>query len=105
MLTNVNLEDEEKAERNRKNKSKTAGLGGVLQDEDEDVLMGLRNKRILEKYDAEIDGPKMNTFTLEANGAYVSDRERAFNCLQEELRGFRVGLKYHRHLQIYFPLF
>ncbi|VDN96819.1 unnamed protein product [Rodentolepis nana] len=92
VLTNVNLVDEEKAEKNRENKRKLAGLGGILQDDEEDVLMGLREKGILEKYDAEIDGPRKAEFTLEANGSYVTDHERALKQLQEELQRNRQAL-------------
>lgn len=90
VLTNVNLVDEEKAEKNRENKRKLAGLGGILQDEDEDVLMGLREKGVLEKYDVEINGPKNPEFTLEANGSYFTDHERALKRLREELLSNRV---------------
>lgn len=90
VLTNVNLEDEERAEKNRENKRKLAGLGGILQDEDEDVMMGLREKGVLEKYDVEISGPKKAQFILEANGTYATDHERALRRLQEELQITRV---------------
>ncbi|KAM3177094.1 hypothetical protein ACTXT7_005196 [Hymenolepis weldensis] len=92
VLTNVNLVDEEKAEKNRENKRKLAGLGGILQDEEEDLMMGLREKGILEKYDAEIDGPRKAEFTLEANGNYITDHERALKRLQEELQQNRQAL-------------
>lgn len=94
VLTNVNLVDEEKAEKNRENKRKLAGLGGILQDEEEDLMMGLREKGILEKYDAEIDGPRKAEFTLEANGNYITDHERALKRLQEELQQNRVCIKF-----------
>ncbi|KAL5971626.1 tri-snRNP-associated protein 1 [Taenia solium] len=93
VLTNVNLEDEERAERNRMNKRKLAGLGGILQDEDEDVMMGLREKGVLEKYDVELSGPKKAQFILEANGTYATDHERALRRLQEELQTTRQSLE------------
>lgn len=93
VLVNVNLIDDEKAEQNRDNKRKLAGLGGIAQDEDEDVLMGLREKGVLEKYDAEISGPKKTEFTLEAGGTYATDHERALHRLNQELQSNRV-----RHL-------
>ncbi|KAL5112871.1 tri-snRNP-associated protein 1 [Taenia crassiceps] len=93
VLTNVNLEDEERAEKNRENKRKLAGLGGILQDEDEDVMMGLREKGVLEKYDVEISGPKKAQFILEANGTYALDHERALRRLQEELQTTRQSLE------------
>ncbi|KAM7541069.1 hypothetical protein Aperf_G00000029629 [Anoplocephala perfoliata] len=104
VLTNVNLVDEEKAEKNRENKRKLAGLGGILQDEDEDVVMGLREKGILEKYDVEIDGPKTAEFTLEANGSYVTDHERALKRLQEEILNGKQALgdtEYHPAAEFY----
>ncbi|EUB63671.1 U4/U6.U5 tri-snRNP-associated protein [Echinococcus granulosus] len=93
VLTNVNLEDEERAEKNRENQRKLAGLGGILQDEDEDVVMGLRAKGILEKYDVEISGPKKAEFILEANGTYATDHERTLRRLQEELQTTRQSLE------------
>ncbi|KAL7062739.1 hypothetical protein AAHC03_022 [Spirometra sp. Aus1] len=86
VLVNVNIVDDEKAEKNRENKRKTAGLGGILQDEDEDVIMGLRVKGVLEKYDAEIDGPKKQEFVLGADGSYSSEHELALRRLQQELQ-------------------
>uniref|UniRef100_A0A0X3NFR3 U4/U6.U5 tri-snRNP-associated protein 1 n=1 Tax=Schistocephalus solidus TaxID=70667 RepID=A0A0X3NFR3_SCHSO len=86
VLVNVNIIDDEKAEKNRENKRKTAGLGGILQDEDEDVIMGLRAKGVLEKYDAEIDGPKKQEFVLGAGGSYSSEHELALRRLQQELQ-------------------
>ncbi|VDD80596.1 unnamed protein product [Mesocestoides corti] len=92
VLINVNLADDEKAAKNRENKRKLAGLGGIVQDEDEDVLMGLREKGILEKYDVEIDGPKKAKFTLEAGGTYAPGQELAMRRLEEELRANRESI-------------
>ncbi|VDN26977.1 unnamed protein product [Dibothriocephalus latus] len=86
VLVNVNIIDDEKAEKNRENKRKTAGLGGILQDEDDDVIMGLRAKGVLEKYDAEIDGPKKQEFVLGSGGSYSSEHELAMRRLQQELQ-------------------
>ncbi len=91
VLVNVNIVDDEKAEKNRQNKRKLAGLGGIAADEDEDVLMGLREKGVLEKYDAEIDGEKKTEFTLESGGTYAADHERAMRRLHEELQSNKVS--------------
>uniref|UniRef100_A0A0R3WPH8 U4/U6.U5 tri-snRNP-associated protein 1 n=1 Tax=Hydatigena taeniaeformis TaxID=6205 RepID=A0A0R3WPH8_HYDTA len=93
VLINTNLEDEERAETTRANKRRLAGLGGILQDEDEEVLMGLREKGVLEKYDVEINGLKKAQFILEANGTYATDHERALRHLQEELQTARQSLE------------
>lgn len=86
VLVNVNIVDDEKADKNRENKRNTAGFGGAMQDEAEDVLLGLRAKGVLEKYDAEIDGEKKNDFTLGSTIGYHGEQELALQRLREELQ-------------------
>ncbi|THD23215.1 U4/U6.U5 tri-snRNP-associated protein 1 [Fasciola hepatica] len=92
VLINVNLADDEKAEINRENLRKTAGLAGIADQEDEDVLLGLRQKAILSKYDSEIKGVRKDEFTLGETGVYNPEAERMLRQLQEELRAGKQSL-------------
>lgn len=89
-MINVNLADDEKAEINRENLRKAAGLAGIADQEDEDVLLGLRQKEILSKYDSEIRGVRKDEFTLGQTGVYNPEAERMLHRLQEELRAGKV---------------
>ncbi|KAF8560825.1 hypothetical protein P879_11521 [Paragonimus westermani] len=90
VLVNVNLVDDEKAEVNRENTRKVAGLAGIADEEDEDVLLGLKQKGVLSKYDAEIDGARTSKFTIGPEGTYVPEAERVLEQLHAELRAGRV---------------
>ncbi|KAA0190117.1 Hypoxia associated factor, partial [Fasciolopsis buskii] len=92
VLINVNLADDEKAEINRENLRKAAGLAGIADQEDEDVLLGLRQKEILSKYDSEIRGVRKDEFTLGQTGVYNPEAERMLHRLQEELRAGKQSL-------------
>lgn len=92
VLVNVNIVDDEKADRNRENVRKTAGLAGIADEEDEDVLLGLRQKSILSKYDADISGPKNSQFVLGSEGTYVPQTERMLEQLNAELRAGKQSL-------------
>ncbi|VDP79044.1 unnamed protein product [Echinostoma caproni] len=92
VLINVNLVDEEKAELNRENLRKAAGLAGIADQEDEDVLLGLRQKEILSKYDNEINGVRKDEFTLGETGVYNPETERMLRQLQEEMRAGKQSL-------------
>ncbi|GAA53672.1 U4/U6.U5 tri-snRNP-associated protein 1 [Clonorchis sinensis] len=92
VLVNVNIVDDEKADRNRENMRKTAGLAGIADEEDEDVLLGLRQKSILSKYDADISGPKSSQFVLGSEGTYVPQTERMLEQLNAELRAGKQSL-------------
>ncbi|VEL28382.1 unnamed protein product [Protopolystoma xenopodis] len=87
---NVNLVDDEKADINRKNKRMTLGLGAIVDDDFEEVSLGLKAKGILDKYDVEIDGEKKDEIVLGNSGMYLADHERAMERLQAELRASAV---------------
>ncbi|KAA3672906.1 U4/U6.U5 tri-snRNP-associated protein 1 [Paragonimus westermani] len=92
VLVNVNLVDDEKAEVNRENTRKVAGLAGIADEEDEDVLLGLKQKGVLSKYDAEIDGARTSKFTIGPEGTYVPEAERVLEQLHAELRAGKQSL-------------
>ncbi|CAH8838288.1 unnamed protein product [Trichobilharzia szidati] len=92
VLVNVNLVDDEKAELNRENLRKTAGLAGIEDQEDEEVLLGLRAKTVLSKYDSEINGVKKDQFVISSNGSYNTESERLLKQLQAELKEGRQSL-------------
>ncbi|KAF5397749.1 hypothetical protein PHET_09133 [Paragonimus heterotremus] len=92
VLVNVNLVDDEKAEVNRENTRKVAGLAGIADEEDEDVLLGLKQKGVLSKYDAEIDGVQTSKLTIGPEGTYVPEAERILEQLHAELRAGKQSL-------------
>ncbi|CAH8486948.1 unnamed protein product [Schistosoma turkestanicum] len=92
VLVNVNIIDDEKADVNRENIRKTTGLAGIEDQEDEDVLLGLRSKAVLSKYDAEINGIKKDHFVIDSDGVYNTENERLLKQLQAELKEGRQSL-------------
>ncbi|CAL8095262.1 unnamed protein product [Calicophoron daubneyi] len=92
VLVNVNLVDDEKAEVNRENIRKNAGLAGIADEEDEDVLLGLRNREILSKYDAEIKGITKSQFILGAGGSYEPSEEKILEQLQATMNAVKQSL-------------
>ncbi|CAH8606265.1 unnamed protein product [Dicrocoelium dendriticum] len=92
VLVNVNMVDDEKAEKNRENLRKTAGLAGIEDEESEEVLLGLRKKGVLSKYDAEIQGMQKTQFTIGSEGSYMPESERLLAQLKEELRAGKHSL-------------
>ncbi|CAH8513394.1 unnamed protein product [Heterobilharzia americana] len=92
VLVNVNMIDDEKADLNRENLRKTAGLAGIEDQEDEDVLLGLRSKTVLSKYDSEINGIKKDQFVISSDGSYNTENERLLKLLQAELKEGRQSL-------------
>ncbi|CAH8519264.1 unnamed protein product [Schistosoma margrebowiei] len=92
VLVNVNIIDDEKADVNRENIRKTTGLAGIEDEVDEDVLLGLRSKAVLSKYDSEINGIKKDHFVINSDGSYNTENERLLKQLQAELKEGRQSL-------------
>lgn len=99
VLVNVNIIDDEKADVNRENIRKTTGLAGIEDEVDEDVLLGLRSKAVLSKYDSEINGIKKDHFVINSDGSYNTENERLLKQLQAELKEGRVSI-YSRFMYI-----
>ncbi|KAH8860121.1 U4/U6.U5 tri-snRNP-associated protein isoform 3 [Schistosoma japonicum] len=92
VLVNVNIADDEKADLYKENSRKTAGLAGIDDLEDEEVLLGLRSKAVLSKYDSEISGIKKDHFVIDSGGTYNTENERLLKQLQAELKEGRQSL-------------
>jgi U4/U6.U5 tri-snRNP-associated protein 1 len=91
VLENVNILDKEKADRNVELKKKSLGYEGY-QDEFDEMGM-LKEKKILSKYDEEIEGVKKESMMLGYHGSYNAEEERERRLVQQRLSSGAVSLE------------
>ncbi|CAN8031451.1 unnamed protein product, partial [Ixodes persulcatus] len=84
VLENVNLVDEERAERNRENKKGKPGYQ-PYDDTEVDEFGIVKKKSLLYKYDEEIEGIKQDKFKI-GTGNTEADRERELEIVRMKLR-------------------
>ena len=85
VLVNVNIEDDERADKNVDNKKKKPNYTPYDQPELDEYGM-MKPSNMLEKYDEEIDGAKKESFTLGARGSYDARHEKRMQEIRNELR-------------------
>nr|KAH9509150.1 U4/U6.U5 tri-snRNP-associated protein 1 [Bulinus truncatus] len=85
VLVNVNIQDNEKAEKNIENKKKKPEYKPYDEPEYDEYGM-LRPSNLLSKYDEEIDGVKKESFMLGSGGMYDATHEKRMAEIRQELR-------------------
>lgn len=85
VLVNVNIIDDERAEKNTENKKKKPDYKPYDEPEFDEYGM-LQPKDILDKYDEEIHGAKKQSFTLGSGGKYDAEHERNMEIIRQQLR-------------------
>ncbi|TSL04312.1 U4/U6.U5 tri-snRNP-associated protein 1 [Bagarius yarrelli] len=86
VLVNVNIVDQEKAEKNVELKKKKPEYKPYEEEESVDDMVTFKSKSVLSKYDEEIDGEKKKSFRLSTGGFATGDRERELQAMREMLR-------------------
>lgn len=89
VLVNVNLVDDEVADKNVENKKKKPNYK-PYDDFDEDG--SFRNKSLLNKYDEELDGETKKSFKLGARGVYDTSDENFIKKLDQEHKSRAIKL-------------
>ncbi|KAK2162666.1 hypothetical protein LSH36_94g05047 [Paralvinella palmiformis] len=82
-LINVNIKDEERAQRYKENKKKKLDYNPY--DEEFDQYGTLKPKEILDKYDEEIHGKKIESFQLGRGGKYDAEQDKRMEEIKREL--------------------
>ncbi|XP_005100515.1 U4/U6.U5 tri-snRNP-associated protein 1 [Aplysia californica] len=85
VLVNVNIEDDEKAEKNVDNKKKKPDYKPYDEPQYDEYGM-MKPSNMLEKYDEEIDGAKKESFTLGSRGHYDASEEKRMAEIRQQLR-------------------
>ncbi|XP_060792302.1 U4/U6.U5 tri-snRNP-associated protein 1 isoform X2 [Neoarius graeffei] len=86
VLVNVNMVDQEKAEKNVELKKKKPDYKPYDEEESVDDMVTFKPKSVLSKYDEEIEGEKKKSFRLSAGGFAAGERERELQAIRETLR-------------------
>ncbi|KAB5548783.1 hypothetical protein PHYPO_G00059570 [Pangasianodon hypophthalmus] len=86
VLVNVNIVDQEKAEKNVELKKKKPEYKPYNEEESVDDMVTFKPKSVLSKYDEEIEGEKKKSFRLSAGGYAAGERERELQAIRETLR-------------------
>jgi len=84
-LINVNIEDDERAEKNVENKKKKPDYKPYDEAELDEYGM-MKPANLLEKYDEEIDGEKKESFTLGSHGVYDAAHEKRMVEIRRDLK-------------------
>jgi len=92
-LVNVNIVDQEKAEKNVELKKKKPEYKPYDEEESVDDMAMFKPKNVLAKYDEEIDGEQKKSFRLNAGGGAQGDRERELAAIREALRNGAQSLQ------------
>lgn len=85
VLVNVNIEDDERAEKNVDNKKKKPDYK-PYDDGAFDEYGMLKPNNMLEKYDEEIDGVKRESFKLGSSGSYDASQEKRMAEIRHQLK-------------------
>lgn len=85
VLINVNIIDDEKAEKNVENKKKKPDYKPYDEPQFDEYGM-LKSKDVLDKYDEEIFGQKRESFVLGSGGKYDAEHERNMEKIRQQLR-------------------
>ncbi|XP_076463478.1 U4/U6.U5 tri-snRNP-associated protein 1-like [Babylonia areolata] len=92
VLINVNIIDDEKAEKNVENKKKKPDYKPYDEAEVDEYGM-FKVKDVLDKYDEEIHGEKRESFVLGSGGSYDAEHERNMDEIRKQLRKQGQSLK------------
>lgn len=84
-LINVNIEDDERAEKNIENKKKKPDYKPYDEAELDEYGM-MKPANMLEKYDEEIEGEKKESFTLGSHGVYDAAHEKRMVEIRRDLK-------------------
>lgn len=76
VLVNVNMMDDERYRKNTENKKKKPGYSAYDEDIDEDGNFNIMHRKILSKYDEEIDGQKKKSFVIGTGGRAENNEEK-----------------------------
>lgn len=90
VLYNVNIEDNEKAKENLRNKTKRPGYQAY--DEVDEETGDLKIRTVLDKYDEEIDGKKKESFRLGGGGEADLEGENQMEKVRAILKAQQVSL-------------
>ncbi|XP_062867763.1 U4/U6.U5 tri-snRNP-associated protein 1 [Trichomycterus rosablanca] len=93
VLVNVNIVDQEKAEKNVELKKKKPDYKAYDEEESVDDMAVFKPKSVLSKYDEEIDGEKKKSFRISAGGYVGTERERELQAIKETLRNQAQSLE------------
>ncbi|KAK7104097.1 U4/U6.U5 tri-snRNP-associated protein 1-like [Littorina saxatilis] len=85
VLVNVNIQDDERAEKNVENKNTNPDYKPYDEPEFDEYGM-LKAKDVLDKYDEEIHGEKRESFVLGSGGKYDAEQERNMERIRRDLR-------------------
>ncbi|KAK7483539.1 hypothetical protein BaRGS_00025213 [Batillaria attramentaria] len=85
VLMNVNIVDDERAEKNVENKKKKPDYKPYDEPEFDEYGM-LKARDVLDKYDEEIHGAKKESFVLGSGGKYDAEHERNMEEIRRQLR-------------------
>ncbi|CAG5114764.1 unnamed protein product [Candidula unifasciata] len=85
VLVNVNIEDDERAEKNVDNKKKKVDYKPYDEPQFDEYGM-MKPAAMLSKYDEEIDGVKKESFTLGSGGVYDAAHEKRMIEIRQQLR-------------------
>ncbi|KAK3736823.1 hypothetical protein RRG08_000574 [Elysia crispata] len=92
VLVNVNIEDDERAEKNIENKKKKPDYKPYDEPEYDEYGM-MKPTSMLSKYDEEIEGAKKESFTLGSGGSYDAAHEKRMAEIRQQLRAQGQSLK------------
>ncbi|BFZ07471.1 hypothetical protein BsWGS_10510 [Bradybaena similaris] len=85
VLVNVNIEDDERAEKNVDNKKKKVDYKPYDEPQYDEYGM-MKTTNLLSKYDEEIDGVKRESFKLGSGGVYDAAHEKRMVEIRQQLR-------------------
>lgn len=85
VLVNVNIIDDERAEKNVENKKKKPDYKPYDEPELDEYGM-FKVKEVLDKYDEEIHGEKRESFVLGSDGKYDAEHERNMAIIRQQLK-------------------
>ncbi|RUS89083.1 hypothetical protein EGW08_003146 [Elysia chlorotica] len=85
VLVNVNIEDDERAEKNIENKKQKPDYKPYDEPEYDEYGM-MKPNNMLSKYDEEIEGAKKQSFTLGSGGSYDAAHEKRMAEIRQQLR-------------------
>ncbi|KAM9302149.1 U4/U6.U5 tri-snRNP-associated protein 1 [Gastrophryne carolinensis] len=103
VLVNVNMIDREKANKNVELKKKRPDYKPYEEEESVDDMVMFREKKILSKYDEEIEGEKKKSFRIETGGTVDGSWEKELQNIRQtlhnkaqtlELPGLKIASEY-----------
>ncbi|KAK3093097.1 hypothetical protein FSP39_011036 [Pinctada imbricata] len=98
-LVNVNMIDDERADKNKELRKKKPDYN-PYDDGDVDEYGMFRPKKVLSKYDEEIEGLKKEKFELGSGGTYDTDQDRQMELIRQQLRNQSQSLDISNKLKI-----